>query len=109
MYLFVTIKMLLWFKLQANCKAGLLLLAFCFWLFACGKSTAYLKWEDTSDNEDGFRIYRLTSKDTKRVGEVGPNVTSYIDKDAVKGSCYVVSAFNAAGESSPSNVSCLPD
>jgi hypothetical protein len=78
-------------------------------LFACGKKTAYLKWEDTSDNEEGFRIYRLTSKDTKKIAEVGPNITTYTDKDTFAGACYVVSAFNSAGESSPSNTSCLPD
>jgi hypothetical protein len=82
---------------------------FCFGLFACGKKSAYLKWEDTSDNEEGFRIYRITSKDTTKIAEVGPNVTSYTDKDALAGVCYVVSAFNSAGESSPSNTSCLPD
>jgi len=108
-HLSLTIKVPLRRKLHAKCKAGLFLLTFCCWLFACGKKTAYLQWEDTSDNEEGFRIYRITSKDTKKIAEVGPNVTNYTDKEAVAGSCYVVSAFNFSGESSPSNTSCLPD
>jgi hypothetical protein len=94
---------------QTKHTAGLFLLIFCFCLFACGKRNAYLKWEDTSDNEEGFRIYRITPKDTKKIAEVGSNVTAYIDKDALAGVCYAVSAFNSAGESSPSNTSCLPD
>jgi hypothetical protein len=76
---------------------------------ACGKQTAQLKWEDASDNEEGFRIYRIMAKDTKKIAEVGPNVTTYVDKDALSGACYAVSAFNSAGESSPSNTACLPD
>jgi hypothetical protein len=81
----------------------------CFCFVACGKQTAHLKWEDTSDNEDGFRIYRITAKDTTKIAEVGPNVTTYFDKDALAGACYAVSAYNSAGESSPSNTACLPD
>jgi hypothetical protein len=84
-----------------------LILSFCF--LACGKQTAQLKWEDASDNEEGFRIYRIMAKDTKKIAEVGPNVTTYVDKDALSGACYAVSAFNSAGESSPSNTACLPD
>jgi hypothetical protein len=94
---------------QAGYRAGLFLLIFCFCLFACGKRTAHLKWEDTSDNEDGFRIHRITAKNTTKIAEVGANVTTYVDKDALAGVCYAVSAYNSAGESSPSNTSCLPD
>jgi hypothetical protein len=65
--------------------------------------------EDTSDNEEGFRIYRITAKDIKKIAEVGPNVTSYVDTYAVSEACYTVSAFNSAGESSPSDTVCLPD
>jgi hypothetical protein len=68
-----------------------------------------LKWEDTSDNEEEFRINRITGKDTTKIVEVGPNVIPYVDKDALSGACYAVSAFNSAGESSPSNTACLTD
>jgi len=96
-------------KPQINHKTGLFLLIFCFYLLACGKQSAQLKWEDTSDNEEGFRIYRITAKDTTKIAEVGPNVTTYVDKNALSGACYVVSAFNAGGESTPSNTACLLD
>src|SRR5262245_27986115 len=66
-----------------------------------------LHWEDTSDNEKGFRIYRVAPKGKTKIGEVGANVTEYIDKNPVPKACYVVTAFNSAGESDPSNVSCV--
>lgn len=96
-------------NVRVNRKVGLFLLVLCFCFFACGKQTGYLKWEDTSDNEEGFRIYRITSKDTTKIAEVGPNVTTYTDKGASGGTCYAVSAFNSAGESALSNTACLPD
>jgi hypothetical protein len=108
-YLSLNFIFLLQGKPKTGYKAGLFLLIFCFCLFACGKRTAHLKWEDTSDNEEGFRIYRITAKDTTKIAEVGPNVTTYFDKDALAGACYAVSAYNSAGESSPSNTACLPD
>ena len=66
-----------------------------------------LHWEDTSDNEKGFRIYRVAPKGKTKIGEVGANVTDYIDKSPPPKACYVVTAFNSAGESDPSNVSCV--
>ena len=66
-----------------------------------------LHWEDTSDNEKGFRIYRVAPKGKTKIGEVGANVTEYIDKNPVPKACYLVTAFNSAGESDPSNVSCV--
>ena len=98
---------------KINRKTGRVLLVCCFvsFLAACGKLSAHLKWEDTSDNEEGFRIYRITPKGQIKIAEVGPNVTTYIDidRDALTKACYVVSAFNSAGESSPSNMACLPN
>jgi len=66
-----------------------------------------LHWEDTSDNEKGFRIYRITPKGKTRIAELGANVTSYTVKSPASKDCYVVTAFNSAGESRPSNVSCV--
>jgi hypothetical protein len=66
-----------------------------------------LHWEDTSDNEKGFRIYRVTPKGKTKIGEVGANVTTYTDKSPTSTACYAVTAFNSAGESDPSNVSCV--
>jgi hypothetical protein len=77
-------------KPQIRYKSGLFLLLFCFFSFACRKQSARLKWEDTSDKEEGFRIYRITANDTKKIAEVGPNVTSYVDQNALSGACYPV-------------------
>ncbi len=66
-----------------------------------------LHWEDTSDNEMGFRIYRVTPKGKTKIAEVRANVTTYTDKSPSSRTCYVVTAFNAAGESDPTNVSCV--
>jgi hypothetical protein len=68
-----------------------------------------LHWEDTSDNETGFRIYRITPKGKTKIAEVGANVTIYTDKGPVSKACYAVTAFNSAGESDPSNVGCVDD
>lgn len=64
-------------------------------------NTSILTWTDNSNNEDGFRIRHVG------VGieaETGPNVTQ---AEVPKPSCgeahqYRVRAFNAAGESGPS-------
>src|SRR5215813_7801782 len=56
-------------KSQTNCKAALFLIL-CLYSLACGKRTAQLKWEDNSDNEKGFRIYRIISKDKTTIAEV---------------------------------------
>jgi hypothetical protein len=75
-------------------------------IFACNATTRTLSWEDTSQNEEGFRIYRVVGKDRKIIAEVGPNVTQYVDRNAPPNSCYIIPAFNAVGESSPSNFVC---
>jgi len=57
-----------------------------------------LTWEDRSNNEAGFYLYR----DFDRVGEYPPNTTQTSDTFTVrsggKGWYYYVVAFNAAGE-----------
>jgi hypothetical protein len=65
-----------------------------------------LAWQDTSQNENGFRIYRLVGQEKRLVGEVGANVTHFIDRRAPSGACYIVTAFNDEGESSPTGVVC---
>ncbi len=69
--------------------------------------TAHLSWKDNSGNETGFRIYRITGNQKVKIAELGPNTTTYIDKDAPP--CYLVVSFNSAGESSPTSKVCLPD
>lgn len=76
------------------------------YILACATTTRTLAWEDTSENEEGFRIYRVVGNDRKIIAEVGPNVTQYVDRNAPPNACYVITAFNADGESSPSNSAC---
>jgi hypothetical protein len=66
-----------------------------------------LHWEDTSENEKGFRIYRIMPKGKIKMAEVSANVTTYTDKRPASKACYTVTAFNSAGESPPSNVACI--
>jgi len=71
--------------------------------------TAYLSWKDNSTNEDGFRVYRIVQNQMSKIAELGPNTTSFVDKAAPPRACYVVVAFNSAGESSPTTKACLSD
>lgn len=73
-------------------------------------STLNLAWQDNSNNEDGFNIERATSTSGpfSKISAVGPNVTTYTDSNLPEATnfCYRVSAFNAAGVSSHTNVIC---
>jgi hypothetical protein len=93
---------------QAKYKLGVFLMIFYFCFVACSRRSAHIRWEDTSDNEEGFRIYRVTGDVKAKIAEVGRNVTIYVDTDALPKACYLVTAFNAAGESDPSHIACLP-
>jgi hypothetical protein len=73
------------------------------------KKTVYLSWKDNSHDEIGFRIYRITGSQKIKIAELGPNITTYTDKDAPLKACYVVVAFNSAGESAPTSKACLSD
>ena len=88
-------------------RTAILLLPFALLLVhACYAKPMTLSWQDTSENEDGFRIYRIAKNEKVFIAQVGPNVTQYIDKDAPSGACYIVTAFNAAGESPSTNSAC---
>jgi hypothetical protein len=73
------------------------------------KKTANLSWNNNSSNAEGFRVYRITGKQKTKIAELESNVTAYVDKDAPPKACYVVTAFNAAGESPATSQVCLPD
>jgi sugar lactone lactonase YvrE/pimeloyl-ACP methyl ester carboxylesterase len=63
-----------------------------------------LAWNDNSDNETGFYLYRWDNSGWSRIATLGANVTTYTDTDPNCGqSRYRVSAYNVAGESAMSN------
>jgi hypothetical protein len=73
----------------------------------------YVSWTDASTNEAGFRIEFSESNDPNNwyyYTETGANVTSFTDQYPPYGApsdlCIRVIAFNALGDSPPSNVSC---
>jgi hypothetical protein len=90
-----------------RCARALLGVICLFLMVACNAQSMTLSWQDTSENEDGFRIYRIEKNQKHLIAEVGRNVTQYVDKNASPDACYVVTAFNAAGESTTSNSACL--
>jgi len=80
------------------------------------QSSATLKWQDNSGNEQGFGIEMLspTDADFTEVGTVDANITQFsLSLSGNYGDvfCFRVYAFNAAGDSTDSNIACktLPD
>ena len=71
--------------------------------------TARLFWKDNSKNEDGFRVYRIVGNQISKIAELAPNATSFVDQAAPSKACYVVVAFNSAGESPPTAKACLAE
>ncbi len=74
---------------------------------ARGKSKIALKWNDNSNNEDGFIIERSvgTPGNWAVIATVGPNTTSYVDTSVSSKTWYYyrVKAYNGYGESGYSN------
>jgi hypothetical protein len=66
------------------------------------KSQIDLAWTDNSNNEDGFRIYRILDSNNgwEQVGEVGADYSSYSDNvlDSATTYYYRVCAFKGADE-----------
>ena len=73
-------------------------------------SAAFVTWVDRSTNEDGLRIERSLDAGSTWASAraVGPNVTSSQDDGLASEQtvCYRVIAFNARGDSPPSNSDC---
>lgn len=69
-----------------------------------------ISWTDNASTEDSFRLERSASADGPWAvaAVLTPNQTSYRDADRTSEQqiCYRVLAFNAEGESGPSNVDC---
>ena len=88
----------------------LLILPAITWPEEANAAQLNLTWMDNSNNEDGFKIERKTGQagTFALIAARGPNVESYTDSGLADGTeyCYQVRAFNGAGDSDPSNVSC---
>ncbi|MCP4537500.1 MAG: hypothetical protein GY832_10170 [Chloroflexi bacterium] len=58
-------------------------------------------WQDNSNNEDGFKIYRWNGTEFQYWASVGANITTFADTglDCGSGYAYEVSAYNSSGES----------
>lgn len=67
-----------------------------------------LTWQDNSDNEDGFKIYRKFGNKWFWLGWVGPNVTTWTDTELLCGElyCYYVRAYNQDGISTKTLSKC---
>jgi hypothetical protein len=71
-----------------------------------GVTYIQLNWQDMSDNELGFRLYRKVDSGAYGLYQTfGPNVVSYQDASVVllHWYYYYITAYNAVGESGPSN------
>src|SRR5581483_2325947 len=80
------------------------------WQGVANAAQLKLLWNDSSDNEAGFRIERKTTSTGSFVVAkiVNANVTTDTDTALTSGTtyCYRVLAFNSAGDSAPSNEVC---
>lgn len=65
-----------------------------------------LIWQDNSNNEQGFKIYRKSGSNWYRIGTVARNVTKFWDTELPCGTLfsYKVRAYNVDGNSSYSNI-----
>ncbi|HVR30791.1 MAG TPA: Calx-beta domain-containing protein [Thermoanaerobaculia bacterium] len=66
----------------------------------------HLAWNDRSNNEQGFTVYRRIggSGAFTAIGQTGSGQTSFVDADLATGTyAYEVRSFNASGESGSSN------
>lgn len=70
-----------------------------------GSDRIKLKWDDNSDNEDGFIIERKSTDTYTIIGKTSVNETWYLDKDLELSTAYKyrVYAINPAGNSDYSN------
>ncbi len=76
---------------------------------AVSKSQINLSWTDNATNETGFRIERCkgaTCTNFTQIATMGANVTSYADSGLRANTTYSyrVRAYNAGGDSAPSNI-----
>ena len=77
---------------------------------ALSPTSIELRWKDDSDNEEGFKVERrIQGGDFIQIAQVPADTTSFIDSNLTPTTtyCYRVMAFNAAGDSPPSNEACV--
>ncbi len=70
------------------------------------KSGVILKWQDNSDNEEGFAVERKEKNGNFTViGKTGRNETEFEDNSVIEGKTYIyrITAFNDKGSSDYSN------
>lgn len=81
-----------------------------FTLSAAGDLT--LSWQDRSDNEAGFRIYRSADGGATfaPIAEVPADLTTWTDRGLLVGATYAyfITAYAAEVESAPSNTAAAP-
>lgn len=73
--------------------------SFNYWQYQCGVGsvTVELRWIDSADNENGYRIYRSG----ELIADLPAGSTSYTDTTAGGTLSYSIRAYNDAGESAP--------
>lgn len=82
--------------------SGLGVLSFCLMVGAAYSASPTIHWKDNSNNEQGFRCYRMKTATLPelKVCEVGPDIeTCNPSEVGVQGYCYQCSSFNSLGES----------
>ena len=69
-------------------------------------TTIALSWQDNASNETGFTVERSAGGAFTQIGQVGANVTTYLDTGLAPNTAYDyrVFAFNGSGNSSYSNI-----
>ena len=77
---------------------------------AAGPSEVNLRWQDNSENETGFVIFRQIQDETSfsEATRLDPDTTTYSDTELSPGTtyCYVVRAYNDTGTSNASKTVC---
>jgi len=78
---------------------------------ATSETTGKLTWEDKSDNEAGYRLFRRVGLlgDYEQLTELGANVTEYVMTGLTPNTTYyfIIQAFNSGGESPKSRETSL--
>ncbi len=79
---------------------------------AISSSQIYLTWQDNSENENGFDLFRRLAGEGvswTRIARLPENTNTYTDHDLVDSTAYdyYVSAFNSAGSSAASAIATI--